>query len=165
MKNFINTGNKSASLKYLKEIKEHQYAPFDLRIVNSHITNLNKLVGKRLIKKDALYVGSETLWEIMQKQGQMGRHHYHGLSEADVYDALSNIADPYCVFFSELKRLAIVSIRLSHYGEKTMTIIEIDADLTGFKNASIYKVVTMYPKSKIDHILNKVEPNKILYKK
>ena len=166
MKNFINIGNKLASLKYLKEIKEHQYAPFDLRIVNSHITDINKLIGRRLIKKDALYINSETLWEIMQPQGHKGRHHnQHGLTENDVHNALANISEPYCIYMSRYDRCAIVSIALSHFSEKTITIIEINADLTGFKNAGIYKIITMYPKSKIDNILKRTEPNNILYKK
>ena len=165
MKNFINIGNKPASLKYLKEIKEHQYAPFDLRIVNSHITDLNKLVGRRLIKKDALYIGSETLWEIMQPQGKRGRHHYHGLMEEDIYSALANISEPYCIFITEFDRIAVVSISLCHFGEKTVTIIEIDAELVTFEKTKIYKVVTIYPKSKIGNVLKRIEESKILYKK
>lgn len=163
MERKINLQNKQLTIEFLTKIKNKQYSQIDIKLMNSHIKNLNYLVGKNIFKKDAVYVNSSTLWEIMQPQGKSGKHHYHALTEEDIFNALSNIANPYCVFKSYSDRYAIVSISFSHFNEKTITIIEINADLIGVKNAKVYKIVTIYPKSKIDTILRNLNPKDILF--
>ena len=115
MNNYINLGNKKSCFETLKYIKGHLLVSFDLRIINSHITKLNNLIGKRIFRKDALYINSQTLWEIMQTHGKVGKHHYHELTEIDVYTALSNITTPYCVFKTKLDRHVIITNVLSHF--------------------------------------------------
>ena len=87
----INLGKRELAIKAITEIKQNNYVPFDVEIRNSHITELNKIIGKKVFKTNSLYVGSQTLWEIMQEIGGKGKHHHHGLSSIDVYNALSTI--------------------------------------------------------------------------
>ena len=72
----INLGNQESSLKVLTDIKNKQYVPFDVRITNSHITSLNSVIGKRVFRKDTLYIGYDTLWELMQPIGKKNEYQY-----------------------------------------------------------------------------------------
>ena len=80
----LNVGNYESSIEVLKRIKENEYVPFDIRITNTHLVNLNKLVGKTLFRKDSLYISSKTLWEIMQTKIGYGSHNYHALLPEDI---------------------------------------------------------------------------------
>ena len=44
-----------------------------------------------------------------------------------------------------------------------MAVVEIGSDLIKKKNANINKLVTMYPKSDVEKIVEKLEPNELLY--
>ena len=57
----LNVGNYVNAINLLNRIKDNNYVPFDIRITNTHIVNLNKLIGKTIFRKDSLYVNSKTL--------------------------------------------------------------------------------------------------------
>ena len=63
----------------------------DLKIVNTHIRDLNKVLNRNIFKKDALFIHCESLWEIMQPIGKKEKHNYHGLSPEKIYEALSTM--------------------------------------------------------------------------
>ena len=161
----INVGNYESAVNLLNQIKKREHIPFDIRITNTHFVNLNKLVGKTLFKKDSLYINSKTLWEIMQTNIGYGSHNYHGLSPEDVIIALRNITRPSIVFSTKNNRIAIITIKNSHFNQPIMIVIEIGASLRGNVNANVYKIVTMYPKSNSDKYLSKLSKECLLYKK
>ena len=160
---FINIGNKETAIELLNQFKEKDYVPFDVRIMNTHITNLNVLVGKTIFRKDSLYINSHTLWELMQPLGKKGNHNYHDLTPEDIEDALSNIDNPYCIFLTKNSRYAIITTTLTHVNQPMFVVIEVGSDLLNKKNANIYKIVTMYPKSDFGETIAKLDPKNILY--
>lgn len=162
---FINIGNEKSAIKTLKQLKDNDYVPFDVKITNSHIMNLNQITQQNIFRKDVLYINSKTVWEIMQPQGGKGNHNYHGLTEKDVLLALSSFKDPYAVFVSKDLRFSIVSVKSSHFGLPLMTVIETDASLIVDAKAKINKVVTIYPKDNINDYLNKIDQKLLIYKK
>ena len=163
MKPVINVGNRELSTTIIAQIKENNYVPFDIRITNSHITNLNKLTGRTLFRKDALYINSKTLWEIMQEGVGHGTHNYHGLSPEDIVLALEELDKPSVVINAKQNRLAIVTVSLSHFNEPLMIVIETGASLRGIINANVYKIVTIYPKSDMENYLKQMNRKDILY--
>ena len=64
---YLNLGNEKLTINSLETLKTNKTIQHDIRITNSHITNLNSVLNKKVFKKDALYIDSETLWEIMQQ--------------------------------------------------------------------------------------------------
>ena len=170
MNKTINLANKAMSLYIIGQIKNKDYVPFDLKITNSHITQLNNLVGKKIFKKDSLYIDSHSLWEIMQPIGHEGTHHFHDLSAEDVYIALCSIKDPYSVLDASnmnntKTRCSIITVQLSHLKEPFMIVVEVDADLRGIIDAKINKVVTIYPKSDYETYINNYDISRVLYLK
>ena len=161
----INLGNKKLALKFLSEIKNRGQTHFDIKINNSHILNLNKLIGRNVFKKDTLYIGSETLWEIMQPIGGKGKHNYHGLTEEDVFIALSSIKNPYAVLVSRDNRYSIISIKLSHFSERLKIIVEVGSELKDRINANVNKIVTIYPKDNVDDYIDRLENDSIIFRK
>lgn len=160
----INVGNIESAKENINKIKDNNYAPFDIRITNTHIVNLNKKIGKTIFRKDALYINSNTLCEIMHEGVGHGTHNYHGLTANDIICSLQNISNPSLVFKSKFNRLAILTITLSHFDEPILIVIELGAPLRGKINANIYKIVTMYPKSNIDAFIDKTNKGDIIYK-
>lgn len=165
MKVIINLGEKESTLETLSKMKNRLYAPFDIRITNSHITTLNDLIGNDIFKKDSLYINSFTLWEIMQKIGKRGKHNYHGLTPNDVFMALCSIKDPKCVFIAKGERYAIITTELSHFSIPLMIVVEIGSTIDGIIDENMNKIVTIYPKDNVESILRKMNQKQILYRK
>ena len=151
------------ALKQLDHLKEKKYQTYDIKLNNVGLRKINELIGWTLFYKNDLFVNSDTLWLLMQKEGQSKSHNHHGLLPKDILDALNNIIRPYCVFKSKNNRISIVLSCLSHYGEPLMAIIEIGTGLIKNEKANINKLITMYPKSDIDKLINTIEPKRLLY--
>ena len=164
-KNTINISNKEFALSILGQLRDKDYVAFDVEITNSHIKELNELIGRNLFTKSSLYISSTTLHELMKPVGGKGQHNFHGLTPDDIYMSLLSIRDPRCVFIDKKGRYAIISIELSHFDYPLMLIIEKNAGLQIDAKARINKVVTIYPKTQIDEYIAKVDERKLLYKK
>ena len=165
MQEIINLAEKQQTLKYLERIRNNDYVPFDIRIDNSHIKELNELTGVKLFSKSSLYINSKTLYDIMQAEGKSDNHNFHGLTPEDVYMSLFSIKDPRCVFITKFDRYAIVSVELSHFDYPLMMVIEKDSGLQNDTEARVNKVITIYPKDHIDEYIAKLDERMLLYKK
>ncbi len=99
----------------------------------------------------------------MQPIGESGSHNYHDLSPVDIYSALNNICDPYCVFRVKHERYAIIPVYISSFNEPLMIVIEKGAELINKQNANINKIITIYPKSDVDDYLERLNECDILY--
>ena len=151
------------ALKQITEYKNKLFSMHDIRLENVHMKRINALIKYNLFSKNDLFVNSTGLWEMMQPQGKQGGHHYHDLTPEEVLDALNNIISPYCIFKTKQNRLSIVLSCACHEGNPLMAVVELDADLIDTKNAKINKLVSLYPKSDIDKIVEKLKPNELLY--
>ena len=147
MNTIINIKQKESALEYLKVIKENDYVPFDIRITNSHITELNKVIGRKVFRKDALYISSRTLWEIMQPIGGKGKHNYHGLTPLDICNALAAIKKPNEIIASHSGRYLIITLALYMDSVPIAIVIEPNGSLKGAKNSNVIRIVTIYPYS------------------
>ena len=168
MNKIINIGNKESAIKVIKQIKEKDYVPFDLKITNSHIMSLNEKIGFVVFRKDSLYINSHSLWELMQPLGDKGSHNHHELTEEDIYIALTSIKEPYAILDAcdnknSKTRYSIISIKLSHFKDPFMIVIEVGAELRNVINANINKVVTIYPMSDYDDYVKNYDIKGVLY--
>ena len=149
MDKIINIGNRESAIVVLTDIKNKHYVPFDVRITNSHIIDLNSVIGKKVFKKDALYIGSETLYEIMEPVRQKAKHHHaHGLSPEDIYDALSTMKDSKDISISYDNRFVIVTLATVSDGANLVVIVDPDCPITNGSKTKIIKIITIYPKNK-----------------
>ena len=145
----INLGNQESALEAITNIKEKHYTSFDVRIINSHISDLNAVIGRKVFKKDALYIDSETLWEIMQPTEKKGKHHHtHGLIPKDVYSALSSIKNSNDVSVSYDNRYVIVTLATIRDGANLVVIVDPDCPILNGSKTKIIKIITIYPKNK-----------------
>ena len=161
----INIKSKSA-LEELTQFKEKKYTMCDVRLENVHLTRISELIGHPLFVKNDLFVNSDSLWSLMNEDEEKTdneTHTHHPLTPVDILDALNNIQDPYCVFKTKNGRISIVVSCLSHYGEPLMAIIEIGVGLIDDMNANINKLITMYPYSRINKVIDKLKSNELLY--
>ena len=165
MNKIINIAKKESSIEVIKQIKEKDYVPFDLKIVNSHIMDLNEKIGFVIFKNNSLYINSHSLWELMQPIGGKGGHHYHELTEEDIYIALVSIKDPYAVIDEGDNKYSIVSIFMSHINKPLLLVVEVNANLIINALAKVNKIVTIYPKDKIDNYISNKGEEKILFQK
>ncbi len=148
MQKRLNIGNKESSLELLKLIKETKYAPFDLRIMNAHLLSLNRKIGRTIFRKDALYINSNTLWEIMQPIGGVGKRHYHELSPQDILDTLRGIKDADEVNESYDGRYVIITLVMYQKRIPIAIILEPRGQLIDNTKAEVARVITMYPYNK-----------------
>ena len=145
----INIGNYESAIKVLTVIKENDYVPFDIRITNSHLTRLNKVIGFKLFRKDALYVNSRTLWEIMQPLGGKGKHHYHNLYPDEIFDILLNFNKSNLIIPTHDSRFLVVVISSKCQTKvKYAVIIEPNGTLSGTKGVNVTRIITIYPYNK-----------------
>ena len=144
----INLGNQESALKVLTDIKNKQYVPFDVRITNSHITSLNSIIGKKVFKKDTLYVGSDTLWELMQPIGNKGKHNYHGLTSQNIFDALATMKQSTEIELSYGNRYLIVTLATVFDDINLVVIITPEGYLKNETKTIVNRIITIYPKNK-----------------
>ena len=164
MERTINIANREKAIENLKDYKEKKYVLTDVKFLNVHLREINKLLEFDIFVKNDLFINTISLWELMQPLGDKGGHNYHDLSPEDIVDALSSITEPYCILKTEISQYAILSTTISHFGEPLMVIIEVGAGLDKNINANINKLVTMFPKRDIDKSLEHKDPKDILYK-
>ena len=147
MDKILNIGNKKSTLKILKEFKNTEHSPFDVKITNSHITELNKIIGKKIFKKDSLYISSKTLWEIMQPVGGFGRHHYHGLTPENIYESLSTLHKSKNIIPSYDNRYLVITLAMVYTNIPLVIIIEPNG-IVANKETTVSKIITIYPYNK-----------------
>ena len=157
----INIGNPEKALENLIEIKNKNYGNVDIKIGNLHLKRINELVRKNVFKKNDAFINAETLWEVMQPVGEKNHHHFHNLTTENVLETLKTLSNPYCVLQTESNRLSILSTYEKN-GKRLVTIIEIDTVLLGLSAAKINKIITIYPK---DRINNYIRGKTVLYLK
>ena len=145
MLNFINLGKEKSAIKNIEQIKNNKKRFQVIRIINSHITRLNKVIGKKVFKKDALYISAETLWEIMQPLGGKGKHNYHNLSPVDIYNALRTLKDSKDISISYDNRYVIVTLATIFDEANIVVVVSPNDFLNAHPNVEITKVITIYP--------------------
>lgn len=155
----------SKAISEIKRFKKKKISLIDIKFENAHLKEINKLVGFTIFSKNDLFINSTTLWEIMQPAGLSGSHHYHEISPEDVCETIASLNEPIAIIKAKSSRFAILPSHISNYNEPLLVIIEIGAPLINNANASINKIVTIYPKKDLDKFLKKLEENEILYKK
>ena len=116
MRTVINIYAKKAK-NYLEEFKEKEYQ-VDIRFENTHLKNLNRLIGKEMFSKNDLYVTGKTLFDLMQIEKGKDQHNYHGLTSDDILETLKNIKTPYSIFESDDGRNRGNLIRLTACGRR-----------------------------------------------
>lgn len=148
MNKILNIGNKKSSIELIQIIKEKNYSSFDIKITNCHITELNKVIGKKVFKNDVLYINARTLWEIMQPIGGKGKHHYHNLSPEEIYDILMQAKNSKEIFASHDGRYLVITLSSLINQSKYALILEPNGHSKNSYIASVIRVITMYPYNK-----------------
>ena len=165
MKTIINIKEKESAIENVDVFRKKKYENKDIRFSNTDLKKLNEKIRLNLFNKNDLFISSETLWELMQDEGGSGSHNYHGLTAEDIVTALNSITDPFAIIDNKTNRYAIITTTLSHFDEPLMIVIEIGSGLVINKNANINKIVTMYPRSDVETMIEKIIGKKIYYKK
>ena len=144
----INLGDEQGTIDLLVKLRERKQEVSDVRIHNSHITELNKIIGRKVFKKESLYIGSETLWELMQPTGGKGRHNYHGLSPKNIYDALHSLRKSKKIEISYDDRYLIVTIATIFEDVNIAVLVTTKGSTKeNFKN-KVNRIITIYPYKK-----------------
>ena len=151
----INIGDKESCLQTLTQFKENKYVPFHVRITNSNIKELNKVIGRNVFKKDALYINSLSLWEIMQPIGGKGVHHYHGLTPEDVYNALSRLQYSKEIYTSCEDRYIVITDVAITKDVKLVVILASNALLYKERIDKVVVIITIYPSDRKNLVKNK----------
>ena len=160
MHKVINIKVQEHAIEALEYYKNKKVKTIDIRLSNTELKGINKLIGMDMFSKNDLFVNSDTLWSIMQPVGEKDSHNHHGLTPKELVDTFNNFTNPYCVFVAELGRLGVISTIISESGHPLMVVIEIGAGLISNSDANINKMLTMYPKDELDKYL---ESKKVLY--
>lgn len=146
---FINLANKKSTIEVLEEYKNSNgNFDVDIKILNSHIRDLNAILNKNVFKKNTLFIHSQTLWEIMQPVGGKGQHNYHGLSPNNVYDALTTIRFSNDVTLSYGDRYLIITLATVFDDINIAIVITPKGTQRVNPKKSINKVITIYPYKK-----------------
>ena len=164
MNKTINIKNNKA-IKEIRAFKDKQYSMMDIRFQNVHLRKINELVRLNIFSKNDIYINSMTLWELMQPIGETGSHNFHGLTPEDIWSAINGLSNPNYVFISKYGRYMVVPVMTSAFKEPLMVVIETGSGLVENPEADINKIVTIYPKSDIDELLNKISQKDILFRK
>ena len=144
----INLVEKEETINTLQLIRDGKKVSRYIRIINSHIKELNKIIGRNVFKKDAVYINSLTLWEIMQPVGGQGSHHYHGLAPEEVYNALSRIQYSKNVITTDEDRLIVISDVEIKEGLFLLVIIARDQNLYKERLDNVAVIITIYPSNR-----------------
>lgn len=148
MNKVINLGNIKYSLSVLNIIKNADYVPVDIRITNSQITRLNKVLGYVVFRKDALYISSSTLYEIMQPTGGMGRHHFHGLKPEEILNALLELKNAKDITESYDGRYLIITLATTSESAQIAIVIDPNSLSQNDLRTKVIKIITIYPHKK-----------------
>lgn len=83
----------------------------------------------------------------MQPPGEHKRHHHHGLTPNDIYDALCSIRNPKDVYASYDDRYVIVTLATIFENSNVYIAIIVtpNASLKNDFAANVIKIITMYP--------------------
>ena len=141
----INLGNKKSAIESLTQLKENKYENLEIRLFNTHITDLNKVLEKKVFKNDVVYANAIMFWEIMQPLGGKGKHHYHSLSPENVYMALSTMRYSKNVKLSYDNRYVIVTLATIVNGVGIAAIVTPNGHAKRFANRDVVKIITIYP--------------------
>ena len=162
MKSVINIKSNKAS-KEVEHFKHNVYPCLDIKFENVHLKRINELARKKIFLKNDVYITASTLHELMQEVGTKGTHNYHGLSSKDIIDALNNLSIPNYVFKSHSGRYVVIPSVLSSFDLPLLIVIEKDASLTADPFAKINKIVTIYPKDKLETYIKKMTNENIIF--
>ena len=141
----INIAERESAINQLTTFRDKEYTPFYVRISNSHIKNLNKVIGRTVFRKDALFINSLSLWEIMQSEGEEGTHHYHGLTPEEVYNALARLKDSNEVYTSYQDRYIVITDVIVRNDLKLVIIISPNEALYKENINNVEVIITIYP--------------------
>ena len=144
----INLGNQKSAIELLKILKENKYENLEIRLANTHITDLNKLLEKKIFKNGIVYTSASMLWEVMQPIGGRGKHNYHNLSPENVYEALSTMRYSKDVALSYDNRYVIVTLATTIGDISIAVIVTPIGTINMARNKCITKVITIYPYKK-----------------
>ena len=150
----INIGNTEKALENLNEIKNKNYGNVDIKIENIHLKDLNKLIDRTVFKQNDAYINAETLWESMQPIGLKIEHNTHGFTPNNLLSIFESLSNPFCILKTHFNRYTLISSIFINT-TRVLTIIEINAPLNKKKNARINKIVTIYPKDRIEKYIGK----------
>ena len=162
----INIKNRNDAEQELIRLQKKKYPALDIRFENTHLLDLNTLIQKSIFVKNDLFANAEMLWEIMQPVGTKGSHNSHGLTPKEILEVLNSLIDPYYIYKSETpNRYVIVSLIIRESGDPLIIVIEVGSGIIDKIDANINKMITMYPKAKINNIVLNLSKSDILYKK
>ena len=164
MNKLINIKNRREAAILLLQFKEKKYFHQTIRFSNVNLRKINSFLAFKVFVKNDLYADSETLYELMQPEGEKGVHNYHDLSPDLLLDALNSIVEPYCVFVEDDNRYAVITMVLVDGKEPLMAIIAVGSGTYEDTGANVNKLVTMFPKKNIESFISNLEESKILYK-
>ncbi len=162
MKKFINIKDTKNALKDLEEFRSKRYSTI-VKLKNVNLKRINEIIEFTLFRKNDLYVDSDTLFDLMQPKGGRGKHNYHNISPKLFLSAINDLAKPICVLDDGHDKYAIVLMTKYENRDPLLSVIETGCRLDNDLDANINKLVTMYPKEKINNYLSRVKPNKIIY--
>ena len=145
MQKNINLGDKGSAIDILRNLKENKYESLEIRVRNSHIKDLNNVLGRKIFKNDVVYANAIMFWEIMQPVGGKGKHHYHNLSPENVYEALSTMRYSNNVTISYDNRYVIVTLATIAGGISIAAIVTPDGHTKQLNKKNVIKIITMYP--------------------
>ena len=148
MQNIINLGNRKTAIMIL-EFFSLKKMSVDIKIINTHIKELNKILKRKIFKKDSLFINAESLWEIMQPIGNKGKHNYHGLSPEKIYDALSTIRFSKDIIVSYDDRYLILTLATVFKEVNIAVIVTPKGNVKSSHQKEINRIITIYPFSKI----------------
>lgn len=98
----------------------------------------------------------------MQPIGDAGSHNYHGLTPEDIWMAINKLCEPNYVFVTKFGRYTIIPVMSSSFDKSLLVVIETGSGLVDNPKADINKIVTIYSKSDIDDLLQKMSQKDIL---
>ena len=159
----INIAIKEKALNLLEKYRCKNYESTDIEILNVHLKDINFICNKKIFDKNSLFVRSSTLWELMQPEGNKGKHNFHGLSPEEIFNAMRGTVNPYCIYNTKENRIAVATMFVNNRNEKLLVIIELHAGLENDRFANINKLVSVYPKKNLDSLIKKLDKKDILY--
>ena len=85
----------------------------------------------------------------MQPVGKKNHHHFHGLSPEIVVQTLQSVSSPFCVLKTDTNRYTILSI-FQIEEKRILVVVEVDNPLENNNKIKINKIITIYPKDRVD---------------